>query len=79
MAALTENVVQQYLKDNQDELAGGVLKVCICGGGGFIGSHIAKRLKAEVYLLSTVQTRTCVAFKMIIFSHSLSGLLRYLC
>lgn len=25
----------------------GVIKVCIAGGGGFIGSHIAKKLKAE--------------------------------
>ena len=26
----------------------GVVKVCIGGGAGFIGSHIAKRLMAEV-------------------------------
>ena len=26
----------------------GVIKVCIGGGAGFIGSHIAKRLMAEV-------------------------------
>ena len=28
--------------------ANGVIKVCIGGGAGFIGSHIAKRLMAEV-------------------------------
>lgn len=26
----------------------GKIKVCVGGGGGFIGSHIAKRLKLEV-------------------------------
>lgn len=29
----------------------GVVKVCIGGGAGFIGSHIAKRLMAEVLIL----------------------------
>ena len=27
----------------------GVIKVCIGGGAGFIGSHIAKRLMEEVW------------------------------
>lgn len=34
----------------------GVIKVCIGGGAGFIGSHIAKRLKAEVMLFSKLQS-----------------------
>ena len=29
----------------------GNLRVCIGGGAGFIGSHIAKRLKEEVFIL----------------------------
>jgi hypothetical protein len=30
--------------------ADGVIRVCIGGGAGFIGSHIAKRLMAEVFI-----------------------------
>jgi len=48
MAAFTpQSVVQKYLAANKDELVDGKLKICIGGGGGFIGSHIAKRLKGE--------------------------------
>ena len=33
--------------------ADGVIRVCIGGGAGFIGSHIAKKLMAEVNITST--------------------------
>ena len=33
--------------------ADGVIRVCIGGGAGFIGSHIAKKLMAEVKITST--------------------------
>jgi hypothetical protein len=32
--------------------ADGVIRVCIGGGAGFIGSHIAKRLMAEVFIIT---------------------------
>ena len=31
-----------------EEVVNGGIKVCVGGGGGFIGSHIAKRLKEAV-------------------------------
>jgi len=40
-------VVQDWLSKNQDHLVDGKIKVCVGGGAGFIGSHIAKRLKEE--------------------------------
>ncbi len=48
MSEYVENVVQKFLKDHPEELVDGKLKVCIGGGAGFIGSHIAQRLKNEV-------------------------------
>ena len=43
------SVVQKFISENQSDLSSdGKLHVCIAGGGGFIGSHIAKRLKEEV-------------------------------
>lgn len=46
-----ESVVQKFIAENPSDLsADGKLHVCIGGGGGFIGSHIAKRLKSEVCL-----------------------------
>jgi hypothetical protein len=30
------------------------LRICVAGGGGFIGSHLAKRLKGEgIYIVSS--------------------------
>jgi 16S rRNA G1207 methylase RsmC len=39
----------KFLAEHSDELVDGRLKVCIGGGAGFIGSHIAKRLRQEVF------------------------------
>jgi hypothetical protein len=47
------SVVQKFISENQADLSSdGKLHVCIGGGGGFIGSHIAKRLKEEVCILA---------------------------
>jgi hypothetical protein len=50
MTSSVSRVVQQFLKDHPEELVNGKLKVCVGGGAGFIGSHIAKQLMAEVRL-----------------------------
>jgi nucleoside-diphosphate-sugar epimerase len=43
------NFGNDFKKAHPEEIgANGVIKVCIGGGAGFIGSHIAKRLMAEV-------------------------------
>lgn len=42
------DIRSKFLADHSDELVDGKLKVCIGGGAGFIGSHIAKQLKKEV-------------------------------
>jgi CRISPR/Cas system CSM-associated protein Csm5 (group 7 of RAMP superfamily) len=40
---------QDFRAQHPEELnESGSIKVCIGGGAGFIGSHIAKRLKEEV-------------------------------
>lgn len=45
---MVSNIVQSFLSSHPEELgADGKLKVCIGGGSGFIGSHIAKQLKEE--------------------------------
>ena len=51
-------VVQQFIADHPEELVNGKLKVCIGGGAGFIGSHIAKQLMAEVSI-PTVPVVVC--------------------
>ena len=45
--------MQQFLSEHPEELVNGKLKVCVGGGAGFIGSHIAKQLMAEVRLRHT--------------------------
>jgi hypothetical protein len=43
------NFGNDFKKAHPEEIGpNGVIKVCIGGGAGFIGSHIAKRLMAEV-------------------------------
>eukprot|EP01041_Mallomonas_annulata_P011567 gene11567-24187_t len=40
--------IQSFKQSHPEELGpDGVLKICVGGGAGFIGSHMAKRLKAE--------------------------------
>jgi len=39
------------------------MKVCVCGGGGFIGSHIAKRLKDEGHEVVSADWKSCQYFK----------------
>lgn len=51
MSAFTntiENILNEFKNFHPEELSEGKLKVCIGGGAGFIGSHIAQYLKAAV-------------------------------
>jgi hypothetical protein len=41
-------VFQKFSQDHPEDFVDGKLKVCIGGGAGFIGSHIAKALRQEV-------------------------------
>lgn len=48
------NFGNDFKKAHPEEIgSNGVIKVCIGGGAGFIGSHIAKRLMAEVIIDDT--------------------------
>jgi hypothetical protein len=47
MASLVE-VFETFKSNNSDEFVNDSLKICIGGGAGFIGSHLAQRLKNEV-------------------------------
>ena len=43
------NFAKDFKAANPSEVGpDGIVKVCIGGGAGFIGSHIAKKLMAEV-------------------------------
>ncbi len=44
------SVFRRFTLENSDEFVDGKLKICIGGGAGFIGSHLAKRLRQEVAL-----------------------------
>jgi hypothetical protein len=45
----TREMLSEFRASHPEELGpDGKLKVCIGGGAGFIGSHIAKRLREEV-------------------------------
>ena len=47
--SMGNNFAKDFKDAHPEEIgANGVIKVCIGGGAGFIGSHIAKRLMAEV-------------------------------
>ncbi len=41
------SVVEKFLADHPEELVDGKLRVCIGGGAGFIGSHIAMKLREK--------------------------------
>jgi nucleoside-diphosphate-sugar epimerase len=46
-------MMNEFRTNHPEELGpDGRIKVCIGGGAGFIGSHIAKRLREEVRLVS---------------------------
>jgi len=47
MSAFSD-IFAKFAKEHPEEYVNGKVKVCIGGGSGFIGSHIAQRLKKEV-------------------------------
>ncbi|RYG63188.1 hypothetical protein EON64_16420 [archaeon] len=49
-----KTVFNEFRQKNADEFVNGTLKICIGGGAGFIGSHLAKSLKEEVGLCMSV-------------------------
>lgn len=52
---MVDAVIQEFLQTHPDELIGGQLKVCIGGGAGFIGSHIAKKFKEMVRIYDIME------------------------
>ena len=49
MSAYANISLEDFRQAHPEELgADGKLRVCVGGGAGFIGSHIAKRLRSEV-------------------------------
>lgn len=47
MASFTRVSMKEHMIDHPDEVVNGTIRVCIGGGAGFIGSHLAKRLREE--------------------------------
>lgn len=54
---MADAVIQEFLQAHPDELINGQLKVCIGGGAGFIGSHIAKKFKEMVNMKILLKKR----------------------
>ncbi len=46
--AAIAQIFEDFKASHPEDFTDGKLKVCIGGGAGFIGSHIAQRLKAVV-------------------------------
>lgn len=88
MAAMVDNVIQNFLKTHTEELnKDGKLRICVGGGAGFIGSHIAKKFKEqvkisqsrEVFLSASEQlVLTTISYPMWGYLNEI-GLLRHRC
>jgi hypothetical protein len=48
--------LSSFIAAHPDEAVNGTIRVCIGGGSGFIGSHIAKRLKEAVRYAMYIQS-----------------------
>lgn len=56
MGSSASSIADNFKKNHSEELGpDGKLRVCVGGGAGFIGSHIAKELKKQVNILKSVQ------------------------
>lgn len=75
------NFAAEFKAAHPEEIgADGVIKVCIGGGAGFIGSHIAKKLMAEVVSYRGLNRLhvLCPASSIVMPLSLFSGLLRCL-
>ncbi len=75
MASFTESIAAIFADFKaahpEDFPAEGKLKVCIGGGAGFIGSHIAQHLKAVVSKYLVILSSTLIPNSHNFFSFSL--------
>lgn len=66
MSAYVNISLEDFRQAHPEELgADGKLRVCVGGGAGFIGSHIAKRLRAEVRVIIRTIAKyhyNCISF-----------------
>ncbi len=63
------DIFGKFEEAHPEEYVNGTLKVCIGGGAGFIGSHIAQRLKQQV--------KSVVVFFLLKFSFSIRVIMLY--
>ena len=71
MAEFQNVSLEAFRQAHPEDLgADGKIRVCIGGGAGFIGSHIAKRLRAEVVILHFV---SCLILSRVVMWFVLTG------
>jgi uncharacterized membrane protein len=60
--SVISNIVKQFIAEHPEELVDGKLRVCIGGGAGFIGSHIAKQLMGDV---RSTRSLSCIRISVV--------------
>jgi hypothetical protein len=73
MTSVISSIVRKFIAEHPEELVNGKLKVCIGGGAGFIGSHIAKQLRSDVRITLCAPLYLSRSF----FTHSVNPLLLF--
>ena len=66
MSAFAKVNMQEFMKTHPQEVVNGTIRVCIGGGAGFIGSHLAKRLKEEVLYIVFILEWTFYLYNFIL-------------